>query len=101
MQKVKYMTKALLLEVAAEGDRISFNRQIAPSILPDVTEQLMPVAVVMLHDHICGEPVEQHYRCHVRFRLKGDPSVQHVLIDMTKEPYAILSTEPWSGDPGA
>lgn len=90
MPEVKYLTKRLLLEVAKEGDRIGFNRQIEPSILPVVTDQWMPITGVMPHDFIGGEPAEPHRRCLVNFRVKGNAKTHFVFIDMTEQRYDSL-----------
>lgn len=90
MTEVKYLTRKMLLRVASEGDRMEFNRQIEPSILPRITNERMPAVFFMKHEHIDGVRVKPHVRCRVHFRIKGDCQVYPVYIDMTMSRYKSL-----------
>jgi hypothetical protein len=87
------MNREQFLKVAAEGDRLGFNRQIAPWVLGKLpTNGRFKVLALLVHEHIGGKRVAPHMRTAVGFRLpNGERGA--AFIDMTMETFSGLSTQ--------
>jgi hypothetical protein len=87
MKAVRYMTPEQLKHIAAEGDAMDFNRQIAPWVLKSLNNQMkIGVTPLLIHEHIGGRKVEPHLRTLVGFKLT-DGTVGAAYIDMKFETF--------------
>lgn len=92
MGKVRYMNREQFLKVAAEGDKIGFNRQIAPWVLGKLPANgKFKVSPVLIHEHVAGAKVKPHMRTIVQFKLFSG-EIGSAFIDMKMETFDGLST---------
>lgn len=84
MSQMRYMSRKQLKNVAAHGDAMGFNRQIARWVVKKVAKETkVGVAPMLVHEHIGGKLVEPHMRTLVGFRLRnGTVGVAFVDMDM-------------------
>lgn len=93
MVQIRYMNREQFLKVAAEGDKLDFNRQIAPWVLGKLPMNgRFKVVALLVHEHIGGKRVAPHMRTAVGFRMtNGERGA--AFIDMTMETFSSLSTQ--------
>lgn len=69
--RIKYFTKALLLEAARKARKWDYNRQLNLEAINALPDARFPVSFTLLHHHRHGEPAETHVRARVVMDNKG------------------------------
>ena len=79
----KEATPVQLAQIAAEGDAMGFNRQIAEWVISELDPTcVLLVCPRLIHEHAQGVKIDPHLRTEVYFRLKnGDEGT--AFVDMT------------------
>jgi len=89
MNDLRVMTYFDLLEFVDAADKHGFNRSIdLKKFFEDIkelelepTRMLFPVYVLMIHEHIDGEPVEPHYRIKIIGPETNDNNIMGAILD--------------------
>ena len=94
MEAIRYMSRKQLQNVAAEGDVMEFNRQIAPWVLKNLAKGTkIGVEPLLIHEHIGGQLTESHMRTLVGFKLKSG-KIGAAFIDMKMTTFQSLPPIP-------
>lgn len=89
-KNIRILTAKALKVVATEGDKMGFNRQIAPWVLRKLAKGYRcAVDPLLIHEHIAGRRVEPHLRTLVGFKLKSG-KIGAAFIDMSFETFERL-----------
>lgn len=97
MGQVRYMSRAQFKKVAAEGDSMGFNRQVAPWVLKKLPKHgQFGVMPLLVHEHIGGQVAEPHMRTLVGFTLKNG-KIGAAYIDMAMDTFNSLPPLPADG----
>lgn len=90
MGQIRVMNRNQFAKVAVEGNKMGFNRQVAPCIVKKVARcGSFGVVLLFIHEHIGGVRVEPHLLTMVGFELRGG-RVGAALIDMKIETFEEL-----------
>ena len=90
MSKIRFMSRKQLKTVAAQGDAMDFNRQIAPWVLKKLAKGIqIGVEPLLIHEHIGGQAADPHMRTLVGFKLRSG-LVGSAFIDMKLDTFNSL-----------
>ena len=89
MKTVRYLTRKTLKEVASEGDKMGFNRQIAEWVLDALGDDKFVVRPLLVHEHANFRRIEPHMRTLVGFRLTSG-EIGTAFIDMKMDRFKRL-----------
>lgn len=92
MNQARYLTQRSFKKVAAQGEKMGFNRQIAPWVLDRLVSGKCAVTKLMSHSYIGGRPAEPYVRALVQFRLT-DGENGSVIIDIKAATFESLPTQ--------
>lgn len=92
MDTVRYINRKQLKKVAAEGDKMGFNRQIAPWVVGKLSKGRFAVTKLIDHAHVGGRPAEPHVRALVQFKLT-DKESGSAILDMKAATFESLPTQ--------
>jgi hypothetical protein len=94
MEKIRFMSRKKLMKIAAEGDKMDFNRQIAEWVPAEVERNSkIGVLPLLIHEHIGGQLVEPHMRTLVGFKL-ANGIVGSAFVDMKIDTFNKLKPIP-------
>lgn len=72
MLEYKEATSVQLAQIAAEGDAMGLNRQIAEWVIAEIDPAcVLLVSPLLIHEHAQGRRVDPHVRTRVLFRLRN------------------------------
>ncbi len=82
IKTLPYLTRKELIDIADNGERWDYNRQLCPEAirrLPNDSEIVYPITIFFFHEHRCFEPCELHMRLVVS--IPGSTATADVPLD--------------------